>query len=72
MGRVGVLLGSIALGIAGFFELPLIFALILIPISNTFMENKGWAAIIAIFGGAALGVYLPRLYVKWLDRKYRK
>ncbi|XOK10426.1 hypothetical protein ACI6PO_08815 [Agrobacterium tumefaciens] len=72
MGRISILLGTIALGVAGFFGLPLIFALILAPISNSLIENKGWAGIIAIFGGAIIGVGLPRLYVKWLDRTTSK
>lgn len=72
MNKLYLLLGSIALGIAGFFGLPVIFALILLPISDAVFENKGWAATIAIFGGAILGVNLPRLYVKWLDRNSRR
>ncbi|MNL30830.1 hypothetical protein D3C87_1525880 [compost metagenome] len=72
MGKIYIVLGSIALGLVGFFGLPLIFTLILIPISDTVIENKGWAGIIAIFGGAVLGFGLPRLYVKWLDRTANK
>lgn len=72
MGKIYIALGIIALGLVGVFGLPVIFALILIPISDTIIEDKGWATIIAIFGGAILGIFLPRLYVRLLGRNTRE